>query len=317
MSTTILDEAASLAREAAVGAAWAQWSSLGAGALSTGAKAPASILDPEALILVSLAMLHEERRLVDMLAWWARVGSRLLSVQRIKGMTNRFPASVGEGLGRFARSAAAANDVRWKRYSGTTSLAARDKSARAPSINEPSSLILRLRAGFGVNAKADVLAFLLSTGGDRATIQDIERGTGYASVTVRDATRDMALARFIRETSTYPVSYYARPKPWAKLLERDGPGNHQDRESALPRWRFWVPVFAFLAHVDELAQSEATSAGPYLQSSRARDIYEAHRRAFTDNRIEVPDPDHYRGAEYIPAFLETVRIVSAWVGCNL
>lgn len=317
MSTTILDEAASLAREATVGAAWAQWSSLGAGTVTTGTKAPESIIDPEALILVSLAMLHEERRLVDLLAWWARVGSRLLSVQRIKGMVDCFPASIGEGLGRFARSAAAANDARWKRYAGKAPLAARDKSARAPSLSEPPALILRLRAGFGVNAKADVLAFLLSTGGDRATIQDIERGTGYASVTVREATRDMALARFIRETRTHPVSYYARPRPWAELLQRDEPGNHQDREPELPRWQFWVSVFAFLVHVDDLAQSEATGTGPYLQSSRARDIYETHRRALTANRIEVPDPDHYRGAEYLPAFLETVRIVSAWVGSHL
>ncbi|MFQ5569152.1 MAG: hypothetical protein ACE5G0_05725 [Rhodothermales bacterium] len=317
MSNTILEEAASLAREAAVGAAWAQWSSLGAGTVTTGAKAPESIIDPEALILVSLAMLHEERRLGDLLAWWARVGSRLLSVQRIKTMADRFPASVGERLGRFARTAAAANDARWKRYAGKVPLAARDKSARAPSLSEPPALILRLRAGFGVNAKADVLAFLLSTGGDRATIQHIVRGTGYASVTVREVTRDMALGRFIRETSTHPVSYYARPKPWAELLELDGLGKHQDQEPVLPRWRFWVPVFAFLAHVDYLAQSEVTGAGPYLQSSRARDIYEAHRRAFTDNCIEVPDPDHYRGAAYLPAFLETVRIVSAWVEYNL
>ena len=80
MSGEILKETGSLARQAAVRVAWAQWSSLGAP--TADASSATSIIDPEALVLVSLAMLDEERRLADMLAWWARVGSRL---QRERG----------------------------------------------------------------------------------------------------------------------------------------------------------------------------------------------------------------------------------------
>ena len=111
MSGEILKQTASLARQAAIRAAWAQWSSLGAP--TADASATTSIIDPETLVLVSLAMLGEERRLADMLTWWAHVGSRLLSVQRMKVLAEAYPECVRERLGRFARSAMESKDALW------------------------------------------------------------------------------------------------------------------------------------------------------------------------------------------------------------
>lgn len=315
MSCEILKEAGSLARQAATRAAWAQWSSLGA---STADKPVAtSIIDPEALVLVSLAMLDEERRLADLLAWWARVGSRLLSVQRMKVLAEAYPEQVKERLGGFARSATDTKDARWRRYAATEPLEARVRAAKetkAPDLTSASALMLRLRAGFGVSAKADVLAFLLGLDERQATIQAIERATGYAGVTVRDATRDMARACLIQETAGPPVSYNARHKPWALLLDPGGfPASSKAKPRDLPSWRFWSAVFAFLAHVDRLACSGATENSDYVQSSHARDLYEHHRSVFIDNRIDVPDPGDYRGATYLTGFRETVQTVSDWM----
>ena len=168
-----------------------------------------------------------------------------------------------------------------------------------------------------MSAKADVLTFLLGLGERQATIQAIERATGYAGVTVRDATRDMTLARLIQETDGHPVSYYARGRSWALLLEPGGlRTSGEGEEPDLPSWRFWSTVFAFLAHVDRLACSAATDSD-YVQSSLARDLNENHRSVFTDNRIDVPDPDDYRGAAYLTGFRETVQSVSEWMMHNL
>ncbi len=308
MSHATLKETGSLARRVATRAAWMQWSSLGAGALSPGAPLPTSIIDPEALVLVSLAMLDEERRLADLLAWWARVGSRWLSVQRMKVLAQAHPECVQERLGRFARSATDAKDARWRRYAATEPLEARARSTKevaTPDLSSASSLMLRLRAGFGVSAKTDVLAFLLGIEERPATIQAIASTTGYSGVTVRDATRDMALARLIRSTDEHPVSYYARCKPWA------GDGAH---EAAAPAWRYWSSIFAFLAQVDDLARSRAAEEGSaYVQSSLARDHYEVHRSAFSNNRIDVPNPDDYPGTAYIIGLRDTVQILSDWM----
>lgn len=312
MSSGILKETGNLARQAAIRTAWVQWSSLGAP--TADASVATSIIDPEALVLVSLAMLDEERRLADMLAWWARVGSRLLSVQRMKVLAEAYPKRVRERLGWFARSAMESKDARWRRYAAEEPLAARtraDKEAKPPNLAAASTLMLRLRASFGVSAKADVLALLLGIGERHATIQAIERATGYAGVTVRDATRDMAMARLIKETGERPVSYYAPRRPWTALFDLGG--DSTDGE-AIPVWRFWTNVFAFLVHVDELARSETVASGSeYVQSSHARDLFETHRSAFVNNRLDVPNPGDYRGATYLSGFRDTVQILSGWM----
>lgn len=316
MSCEILKETSSLARQAAIRAAWVQWGSLGAPTVD--ASIATSIIDPEALVLVSLAMLDEERRLADMLAWWARVGSRLLSVQRMKVLAEAYPERVRERLGLFARSAMESKDARWRRYAAEEPLAARTrigKEAEALNLAPAPTMMLRLRAGFGVSAKADVLAFLLGIGERHETIQTIERATGYAGVTVRDATRDMALARLIKETGNHPVSYYARHQPWTALLGLGGDGASHE---AIPSWRFWTSVFAFLAHVDELARSETAASGSeYVQSSHARDLFETHRRAFVNNGLDMPDPGDYKGAAYLNEFRKTIQMLVDWMTQNV
>ena len=310
MSSEILKEAGSLARQAATRAAWLQWSSLGVGALTADEGTVRFTIDPEALVLVSLAMLDEERRLADRLAWWARVGSRLLSVQRMKVVAEVYPEKVQERLGRFARSAFEAKDARWRRYAAGEPLEARGRAGKevvVPNLSSLPALLLRLRAGFGVSAKPDVLTFLMGIGDRAATVQEIERATGYSGVTVRDATRDLILARFIRETHEHPVRYYARREQWTVFLDLGA----QAKQSDVPAWRFWKTVFAFLAHVDELARSCTEEPGSeYVQSSRARDVFLRHQSAFINNRIDVPNPGDFRGAAYLVAFRDTVRALT-------
>lgn len=307
MSSEILKEAGSLARQAATRAAWRQWSSLRVGALTAEEETIEFIIDPEALVLVSLAMLGEERRLADMLAWWARVGSRLLSVQRMKVVAEAYPKKLQERLGRFARSAVEAKDARWRRYAAGEPLGTRGRVGKevvVPDLSSLPALLLRLRAGFGVSAKPDVLTFLMGIGSRAATVQEIECATGYSGVTVRDATRDLILARFIRKAHEHPVRYYAQRKQWTEFVDLGG----QVKQSDMPAWRFWKSVFAFLAHVDELSRSCTEEPdSEYVQSSRARDVFLSHQSAFTNNRIDAPDPGDYRGAAYLVAFRDSVR----------
>jgi hypothetical protein len=55
-------------QEVGAKAAWAQWSSLGAGTPQGGRRA-SSIIDPEALLLLSLYLIPAERRLRDLTRW--------------------------------------------------------------------------------------------------------------------------------------------------------------------------------------------------------------------------------------------------------
>src|SRR5438105_7194242 len=107
-----IDEIASAAREAAADAVWRQWSLLGAPVAGAG-PAPRSVIDPEALLLLSASIRSSERRLGDVLGGWATAGSTLLSVQRTTTMLRRFPPSTHVGVASFAAAAAEAGDGRW------------------------------------------------------------------------------------------------------------------------------------------------------------------------------------------------------------
>ena len=157
-----------------------------------------------------------------MLLWWASVGSRLTSVQRIRTLAKNFPEDVRHSLGRYASLAAAAGDRRWKRLAAEEVPGPRGRALKGPDVlnlAEASTLMLRLRAAFGVGSKADALAFLLGMGGSWVSVSVISEATGYSGTAIRAAARDMVLGRLIRETENRPARYFVPVKPWADLLE--------------------------------------------------------------------------------------------------
>jgi hypothetical protein len=246
------------------------------------------------------------------LGWWAVAGSTLLSVQRTTTLLRRFPPSTRARVASFAVAAAAAGDSRWAtlaRAAGEASLASRGKRGGEPRLAPYPALMLRLRAGFGVGVKADLLAILLSMEGTDATVRSLSQASGYTPAAVRRAAQEMETAAFVRQTHGRPVTYYVDPDRWTALLdEKDG--------TAGEGWRSFAQLFACLARVGAWAD-EQRNASPYVASSAARDLYEAHRPAFELNRIPVPDPAQSAGAEYLDAFAATVRMLGEWLQARL
>ena len=318
MSGTPLDDAAELAKDAAVRLCWTQWramGSMGSPADSTRAEA---IVDPEALILLSLYCQSEERRLTDMVVWWGEVGSRLTSLHRLRRMAKGYPGRVGiDGFEFFASLAARSGDRRWKKHASTPipEWVRAPKGPEEPRLIESSALWPRLRAAFGVGAKADTLAFLLGLQGAWASARVISFATGYSSVAIRQAAGDMALAHLIRETEGRPTEYVAPAQPWAELLElypTTGGGRPVPR---LPAWRFWSEISAFLVGVIEWNRESSRDGQPgsYVAASGARDLIEAHSLAFNFNGIPVPPLNAFRGLEMLEGLGETVRVVVRWI----
>ena len=97
MSIAILDEIVSVARRTGVSACRSQWVAMGAGANPSSEGRARSIVDLEALVLLSLYHREHERRLADLVVWWARTGSRLTSVKRLLTIARRFPGQLRAG----------------------------------------------------------------------------------------------------------------------------------------------------------------------------------------------------------------------------
>ena len=229
-----------------------------------------------------------------------------------------FGPSANAGVSEFASLAVESGHKRWRRHSGASSVAVprRLKGPAELNLVEATTLMLRLRAGFGVGVKADLLSFLLGIRGARATISAISKAIGYTGTAVRAAAEDMAVGRLIQKTRDGPAEYFARPMPWAELLElerRPIERRHQPGGFDPPVWRHWVPVFAFLDWVHRWAGEASSETSAYLLSSQARDLFEEHRDAFLLNGIVVPDPADYPGAGYLEAFQSTVLELAGWL----
>jgi hypothetical protein len=285
-----------------------QWAALGAPV--SAASEAASVIDPEALLLLSCALRERERRLDDVLAWWADAGTSLLSVQRVRTMADRFPSPVRAGLAAFAHAAIAAGDGRWKplaKSPPTDELLSRGKRGRDPRLASFPALMLRLRAAFGVGVKADVLAALITMSGADATVRTLVRATGYTAAAVRRETQEMVAARIVHVTSARPAAYHVDPAVWASFLRFE--------PDATAGWRNFSELFAFLTAV--IAWGDVEDEGGYLAASTARDIFEAHRAAFETNRVPFIEPDDAPGTRYLDAFGTTMSALADWLAARI
>jgi hypothetical protein len=299
MSSQRIANAIAGVREAAARAAWTQW-----GAIFTsagGRRTAASIVDPEALLLGSLALSGHEPRLWRVARLWARYGARLLSVQRAKNIGRRFPPSVGERLAEFARVAVAdGGDIRWRSLAGDAQ--SESTSRREPQANRVleggSALMLRLRLGFGVGIKADVVAHLVGLAGGGATVLQIAEATQYYSRAVRRAAEELAAAGFIEARSTAPASYRADLYRWAELLAitADEP----------PAWRPWVSVYAFVAALDVWASRPAPQSA-FVLASEARDLAAEHAPALEAAGVRLSALGKHRGEAYVEPFGKALK----------
>lgn len=229
-----LEEAAHALQSAMLTAVWRQWHQLGAAASAPlmPSNTPATqahatdvvrLVDPEALLHASLAMMHHERRLRDVIADWVSTNADLLSVQRFRNLRPR-DARTGNDETDIAWLAAVAcefaKDVRWKPLTSPSVRATPARTMRTvrADVRAPASLMLRLRLAFGVGVKADALAVLLAHPDAALSVRALADETGYTVASVRRAATDLASARFVGVDRGSPARYRAHRDAWSPLL---------------------------------------------------------------------------------------------------
>jgi hypothetical protein len=98
----------------------------------------------------------------------------------------------------------------------------------------PACLWLRLRALFGVNARADILAYLLTNASGHA--REIARRTGYAQRTIQDALSDMEHSGYVNATVRGKTRTMRVIRPLRDTL----------LESGAPLWKPWPEILECL-----------------------------------------------------------------------
>ena len=271
--------------EAVLEQLWQQWRMIGSGATtrSTNPSVP-TVVDPEALMLVSLLHSSQEPRLGDLIVNWATHNVDLLSVQRIRNLLQTYPSDVHEvltsRLAWFAEIAVTEGaDPRWRplmkpaqERDAVPLRAGRHRAVRAP-VTAPSCLALALRLGLGVGAKADIMAFLLGTQQAHA-VRDMAHAVGYTVSASRRSVEELTEAGWLELRHGQPAYYRAHWSRWSGLLGLN------TQES--PRWEYWhqrfVVATAFSLFCEQLERACASSSpAPSAIAIEMRTLLEQHR----------------------------------------
>lgn len=303
------------AAAAAVNVAWSQWTKLGSPGRPVSSEVSTRIVDPEALILLSIAFESHEHRLRDLIRWWASVGSGLTSVQRMRALSGRFPPRSATDFGTFSRWAWESGFHPWKTHAvppPAGSAPERPLKGGELHLVDPASVMVRMRAAFGVGVKADVLCLLLGLQGRAVSLPFIERALGYTQAGLRKAVKEIVLSALVNEVRERPATYSVRHERWTGLLEPYPGGNVN--EERLPVWALWTALFPFLISAHELAEGVVTGGdSEHVAASRARDLAEQTLPAWEFHGIEVPRFDRYPGREFASAMLAATRATGAWM----
>ena len=260
-----ISESAKTLIAAALDAARSQWEVMDS-APGTAAEGSRAVIDPEALLLVSLWLLPRDEALRTTVHEWMARWSDLLSVQRTRNIAKSFSNAVQAELRAAAVTAyERGKDFRWlpvikgggSATDVTDEAASMSAAHAAPpgvshsrlAVERDALLILRFRMAFGVGARADALAYLLARDSNWSTVAEIAQATGYTPSAIRRALDRMAEAEIVLTVDDGTTRFRCDPAPWATLL---------GMQTGVAPWRYWLQHFAFVATFVDWADGIAT-----------------------------------------------------------
>lgn len=276
---------ASALQSALLNRAWIQWIALGVDALG---ERDDAVVDPEALIALTAELGDADARLRDVSTDWCVSYGRYVNGSRLKQVVREL-GTPPDAIGEYVATVAAAGGPTWPMVTQPRpDYTTRGKARLASAVPRPR-LRVRLRAAFGVNARADVLAALLVAPTNGLSVADLARKTRFTKPNVAFAVDALVLAG---------------------LLEAQAVGNERRLKLArngeiLPGLRppvaqpDWVAQFGVALEVLRFAGQDQMS--PSVRAIEARRLVESLQTRILSEELPRPNPDAL-GDEFSSAF---------------
>ena len=185
-----MPRSASPLQSALLDRAWVQWIALGVDALG---EPDDAVIDPEALIALTAELGDADARLRDVSTDWCIAYGRYINGSRLKQVVREL-RTPPEAIGEYVATVAAAGGPAWPMATRPRPEYLSRGKARLDSARPRSRLRIRLRAAFGVNARADVLAALLATPQNGLSVADLARKTRFTKPSTAFAVDALVLA---------------------------------------------------------------------------------------------------------------------------
>lgn len=184
-------------RQALLSRAWAQWIALGVDAVG---EADTAVVDPEALIALTAELGDADARLRDVSTDWCVTYGRYVNGSRLRQVSREL-GTPSESVGEYVATIASAGGPRWPMATRPRPDYVPRGKARLESVESLPRLRIRLRAAFGVNARADVLAALLAEPASGLSVADLARRTRFSKPNVAFAVDALLLAGLLEARS--------------------------------------------------------------------------------------------------------------------
>lgn len=259
---------------------WRQWSVLGvAGQVASGGNAA---VDPEALLLVSTVFARHDARLFDEIADWLQQNGDWINLLRMTRLQRELGLGDVTVLGALAEHLAQRSaHSKWKGFAKKppqvdqsvplfphlpspnrtddifrrwgwlrTPVEPRGLS-KPPRTNQPGAFLLQLRALFGMQSRAEVLAWLLAH--ESGHPAQIARETGYFRGSVQNVLNELEISGHVFATRDGREKRFIAPREHWRFLLTWSP----DGSAEFPQWVPWAVLFTLLRRFHDLIASPA------------------------------------------------------------
>jgi hypothetical protein len=337
----LISELRERARQGFLEFAWRQWGQAGISANAEGLDNWA--IDPEALILFTIAVARRDPRLFDEMLDWLAGNRRLLTMQRLRNLSGRFPvdarlvaaviAWAGEppppqwlksqrGTGQDPDDVPVFSpdvlgfvgepDPAFAEYGYIRPRATRSGKSREPDINIPANFAFQLRHLFGPGSRSEVMRVLLTFSDGPLDAARISDESGFAKRNVSDTLAWLVASRTVKARwSGNERHFIAYRDKWAALLDAGPSAGH------MPSFVSWVHLLPAALEIMMWLDNEAESKdSEYLISSRARSLTQHVTRNLEIAGIDFSSERPVHGTAYLLAFAEAVESLLAILGAG-
>jgi hypothetical protein len=307
---------------------WRQWAQIGVSATVAGSDKWA--IDPEALILFTIGIGRRDPRLFDEMLDWMAFNHELLSMQRLRNLSRRFPVPVGlvAAVTSWTRQAGPRNlpgsrqaepvqvgdpvfspdvlafvsrpDPVFAQYGFIRPTAARTGKSHEPNPDLPVNLSFRLRHLFGPGGRSETMRVLLTCRDGQLDTARIADEAGFAKRNISDVLTSLTSSGVIRAAwAGNERRFTVHRERWALFLALDGP-------AGLPTFLSWVHLLPAALEISMWLDAQAgTAESEYMVASQARRLIRRLTSDLEAADVDIQHPRTAHGASYLPLFAET------------
>jgi len=293
---------------------WRQWTALGVASHVKPEKT--WIVDLEPLIISTLTIgLHDKRLLSSSIEWLTKNGE-WINLSRLKRITKVFSERPSElkapplypGLLELFANTYNRN-ARYKiKYPKTDSYNAEDNVMNdyktffnnfkvrnvttAPNLQLSSMIQLLLRNIFGVDARTEILIYLLAHEGGNSN--SIAKEISYNQKNIYTILERWSHAQMVTKISEQKSPRYS--------LNRKKELLHAIGLKEMPNYLNWTRTFLLLGRLAKALSIRPWSDDEYLLSSLFRDSFNEAKSIGRSLHINTPEPTHYPGKQFFSPF---------------